>query len=86
MGRPDTKLLPLAFKDADYYLKIGQGSYNIAHAPFVILIHHGSVTKTERLPNMREVLCMPKKRASLIAHDPFSALTGVAIWKTSAFV
>lgn len=71
VGGFDEKHLAVAFQDVDYCLKLTTSGYNIVYTPAALLIHHESVTKDEKMPNMREVRYMQKKWTEVIAHDPF---------------
>jgi O-antigen biosynthesis protein len=71
IGGFDEKNLPVAFQDVDYCLKLGKAGYSIVYTPAAVLLHHESVTKHEKIPNMREVRYMQTKWADVIANDPF---------------
>ena len=71
VGGLDEKNLPVAFQDVDYCLKVCKAGYYIVYTPLAVLIHQESVTKEEKIPNMKEVRYMQKKWRDVIARDPF---------------
>jgi GT2 family glycosyltransferase len=71
VGGLDEKNLAVAFQDVDYCLKLCQAGYQIVYTPLAVLLHHESVTKEEKIPNLREVRYVQKKWRDVIAHDPF---------------
>lgn len=71
VGGLDEKNLAVAFQDVDYCLKLCKAGYRIVYTPLAVLMHHESVTKEEKIPNMREVRYMQKKWRDVIEHDPF---------------
>ncbi|HLY59752.1 MAG TPA: glycosyltransferase [Terriglobia bacterium] len=71
VGGLDEKNLAVAFQDVDYCLKLCKAGYHIVYTPLAVLTHHESVTKEEKIPNMREVRFVQKKWRDVIEHDPF---------------
>jgi GT2 family glycosyltransferase len=67
----DEHNLAVAFQDVDYCLRLCRAGYYIVYTPLASLVHHESVTKDEKIPNMREVIYMQTKWADVIANDPF---------------
>jgi GT2 family glycosyltransferase len=71
VGGLDERNLAVAFQDVDYCLRLREAGYLIVYTPRAVLIHHESVTKEEKIPNMKEVRYMQKKWRHVIAHDPY---------------
>ena len=71
LGGFDEENLAVAFQDVDYCLRLCKAGYSVVYTPHALLVHHESVTKTEKRPNPREVRYMQKTWADVIAHDPY---------------
>ena len=71
LGGLDERRFKVAFQDLDYCLRLHKSGYFIVYTPAAVLVHHESITKAEKIPNLWEVLRLKKKWADLIAHDPF---------------
>jgi GT2 family glycosyltransferase len=71
MGGFDEKYLAVAFQDVDYCLKLCKAGYYIVYTPAAVLVHHESVTKEEKIPNLKEVRHLQRKWREVITRDPF---------------
>ena len=71
LGGFDEKDLRTAFQDVDYCLKLCQRGYFVVYTPYAVLFHHESVTKKEKVANLREVRFMRRKWGKMIARDPY---------------
>jgi GT2 family glycosyltransferase len=71
VGGFDEENLAVAFQDVDLCLKICEKGYRIVYTPYARLCHHESATKTEKIPNPREVAYMQRRWRKYIDDDPY---------------